>query len=331
MAGIPDEATEAYYRRVAALSVAIERSVPPGGVDEILEIAEAVHRHFAWEPYEMPETADPIAAAGLECLRVTTPEDLDRAIRSLPVFPMAAQRALRMLMGNEWSGAELEAIASRDQKLAGDLIAAANSWAHGARRRISSLSHAISYIGAARTSRILYASSIKPLFASAHLRELWLHSIAAAQTASTIAEETRSAEPNETFLAGLIHDIGRLAMAMLPPAFQSRYEHLTQAGCEPFLVERVLSGFSHAQAGARALRSWNFPESMVAAIEFHHEPEKIDSTLAAILFLVEHWTDSSEDVPSAARFKLALDRARITESELAQMVPKEDRSIDALR
>ncbi|HLH37866.1 MAG TPA: HDOD domain-containing protein [Bryobacteraceae bacterium] len=332
MSGQPDPATEAYYRRIAALSLAIEHSARRGTAQEVLEIAEAVNHHFAWEPFANgSETPDPIAAAGLECLRAATLEDLDRAIARLPVFPAVAQRALQMLINNDWSGAELEAIASRDQKIAADLIGAANSWASGPRRRISTISHAISYIGAARAARILYAASIQPLFSSGPLRQLWMHSLAAAQVARTMAETSLSADPNEAFLAGLVHDIGRLAMMMLPAAFQSSFEYLTRAGCEPFLAERILSGFSHAQAGARALKGWSFPEPLVTAIEFHHEPEKTGDRLAAILFLVEHWTDAGEDAPSAARLRIALERAQLKESDLAQLVAHEDRSIDALR
>ena len=325
---------EAHYQRVAAWSLALEAAITPAGrhLDEILEIADALDQHFAWEPYgEADETANPSAEAGFKYLLVATPEDLERAIRKLPVFPAAAQRALRLLMTDTWSGTELEAIARTDQTLAAHLLSAANSWIYGAGERIATLSQAITYIGATRTFEILYAASAKPLFSTGRLRDLWDHSLIAAQAAETLATFTRAADPKEAFLAGLVHDIGRLAMAMLPPAFQSRYEHLTEVGCETFVVERVLSGFSHAKAGVCALRAWNFPEPLIEAVEFHHQPEKSESNLAAILFLVEHWSDSGEDVPSAARLKIALDRTGISATELAELTPTADRSMDGLR
>lgn len=323
---------EAHYRRVAAWSLALEQKVKAAKIGEILEIAEAMDQHFAWEPYgDYKDATDPMADAGLVCLRVTTEQDLECAIGSLPVFPLVAKRALGLLMRDHWSAAELEAVAASDQTLAAQLLAAANSCSGVAMSRISTISQAITYIGADRTSRILYAASVKPLFSNKRLSGLWLHSLAAAQAAEAIAETTRSADPKEAFLAGLVHDIGSLAMTVLPPAFQARFEHLTQVGCEPYVVERVLSGFSHAQAGARALKTWNFPESMVAAIEFHHQPEKTDNPLASILFLVEHWTDSQEDVPSAPRLKIALQRAGMTENDLTRLALKDDRGIGALR
>lgn len=322
----------AHCRRVAAWSVALGETVRNARIEEVLEIAEAMDQHFAWEPYsDAQEPVDPAASAALECLRLTTPADLDRAIRALPVFPAVAQRALRLLMRSDWSAAELEAIAASDQTLAGHILSAANSWVGPARVRISTIAQAITYIGSGRTSKVLYAASVKPLFSNPQLRELWVHSLNAAQAAENIAELTRSADPKEAFLAGLVHDIGRLAMSVLPAAFQSRFEYLTSVGCEPFLVERVLSGFSHAQGGARALKEWKFPEPLVEAVEFHHEPEKTQNKLASVLYLVEHWTVSQEDVPSAARLNIALNRTGMSERDLADLMPKDDRSISALR
>src|SRR5579863_10199857 len=149
---------EAHYQRVAAWSLALEAAIKPAGtqLDEILEIADAVDQHFAWEPYGEPgETANPSAEAGFKYLLVATPEDLERAIRKLPVFPAAAQRALRLLMTDTWNAAELEAIACTDQTLAAHLLRAANCWIYGAREHIATLSQAITYIGATRTFEIL--------------------------------------------------------------------------------------------------------------------------------------------------------------------------------
>lgn len=329
---IAGEGFHSHCRRVAAWSLALQDVATGARVGELLEVAEAMDQHFAWEPYsDGDEPLEPAAEAALDCLRASTPADLDRAIDALPVFPAAAQSALQLIVGDQWSATELEAIASSDQTLASQILAAANSATGPSHGRIATISQAVTYIGAGRTAQILYAASTKALFQRSGQRELWLHSLIAARAAEAIAAGTRSFAPKEAFLAGLVHDIGRLAMFMLPSEFQSRFLHLTQAGCEPFLVERVLSGFSHAQAGARALAGWNFPESVVTGIEFHHQPEKTGNQLASILYLVEHWTDSREDAPSAARLKAALDRTGMNQSDLQRLTLKDDRGIDGLR
>lgn len=326
------EGLYSHCRRVAAWSLALQDAAKGARVDELLEVAEAMDQHFAWEPYsDGEEPPGPAAAAALDCLRSSTAADLDHAIAALPVFPAAAQRALHVIVGDQWSSTELEAAASADQTLASQILAAANSWTGPSHGRIATISQAVTYIGASRTAQILYAASAKVLFERGGERGLWLHSLAAARAAETIATLTRSFPPKEAFLGGLVHDIGRLAMLMLPSAFQSRFLHLTAAGCEPFLVERVLSGFSHAQAGARALAGWKFPEPLVTGIEFHHQPEKTENKLASILYLMEYWADSREDSPSAARLKVALDRTGMNEADLRQLTLKDDRGMDGLR
>jgi len=337
--GATEPALEAQGQRIAAWSMALEDAIKPSPdrLPDILNLAEALDEHFLWEPFS--RTAESGQAAGrtnelaqiaLRHLRVTDGEELDQAIRKLPVFPIAAQRAMQIMLRDDWNGAELESIAGGDQALAANLLQAANSWAYSPRQTIRSLSHAIIYIGAERTTRILYAAAIKPLFGSSRLREMWNHSLDAAQAAQHLAEISGAMDPKQAFLAGLVHDIGRLAMARLPEAYQTRYDHLTEMGCEPFLIERVLSGFSHAEAGARALKLWNFPEDFVDAVGFHHQPERTQCKFAALLYLTEHWTDSCEDVPSALRLRAALERLNLSERAFTQFTPTFDPSLSGL-
>lgn len=329
-----DAGLEAHCRRVAVWSLALEEAAraTPANAVEILELAEALEEHFAWEPFSEPgDETNPLAEIALECLRITTEEDLDRSIGGLPVFPSVALRALRMLGSDDWSAAELEKITAMDQTLAAHILSAANSWVHGLQQRITKISGAIAYIGAERTSRIVYAASIRPLFASGRLREIWHHSLAAALAAQSLATLSGAADPQEAFLAGLVHDIGRLAMETLPGGYQSRFGRLVELGCDEVLVERVLSGFSHAEAGARALKIWNFPGTFVEAVEFHHQPEKSQGKLAALLFLTEHWLDCREDAPSLVRLNVALERTGLSAAALEQFGVKADRSMEGLR
>ncbi len=325
---------EAHCRRVAAWSLALEEAAnaTTANAVEIIELAEALDENFAWEPFSEPgDGINSLAEIALECLRVTSEEDLDRSIREIPVFPAVAVRALSLLRRNDWSGVEFQKIAQADQTLAAHILGAANSWVYGAGQRIMTISQAITYIGAERASHIVYAASIRPLFGSVRLREIWHHSLEAAQAAESLAELSGAADPQEAFLAGLVHDIGRLAMETLPHGFPARFGRLADLGCEALLVERVLSGFSHAQAGARALKIWRFPEATVEAVEFHHQPEKSQRKLAGLLFLVEHWLDSREDAPSLVRLNVALERTGLSAAALDGLTVKADRSMDGLR
>lgn len=297
-----------------------------------MDLAEALDAHFGWEPFQMEgEAPDEFAQAALACLKVAGVADLDRAVENLPVFPLAAQRALAVLLRDQWNAWELEAVAGSDQALAAQLIRVANSWAYAARHEIATLSQAIAFIGSDCASRVIYAASVQPMFATPRLRDLWHHSIASAEVAQSIAEVSRAVDPKKAFLGGLVHDIGVLAMAGFPAAFQDLYRRVTSLGCEQVPAERALSGISHAQAGAATAKHWKFPEEFCEAIEHHHAPEKSEGVLASVLYLTEQWTDSCEDVPSAARYRCALERVGMTAAQFDELAPAENRLMAELR
>jgi putative nucleotidyltransferase with HDIG domain len=288
-----------------------ERDIPRADRN-ILELAKALEDHFAWEPFEEgdPEPS-PFAEAAFDLFRCVSRSQLDRAIANLPVFPVAAQRAMQLLVNDGWKAADLEIIAASDQVLAAELVGVANSCAFGACRQVTTLGHAIAFIGAERASSILIAASVKRLFAAKRLHEIWNHSLEASEIARSLAKLTGRVRPEEALLAGLVHDIGRLAMALLPEDFQRRASNLLNQGCELPLVERVLCGLTHAELGAKALERWRFPPAFVEAVMFHHRPERSASPMASILYLAERCTNPEEDLPSPARSKTAMDRLNL--------------------
>ena len=136
--------------------------------------------------------------------------DLHKTIAGLPVYPAVTLKMLRHAGDEEADFRALFEIALQDQTLAGRIpIRAANSAVWGSVSRISSIAHAISYIGLRETRRILTAAAIRPLFASANTAELWHHSLEVARWC-----ESAGKARGEEFLAGLMHDVGRLLMAI---------------------------------------------------------------------------------------------------------------------
>ena len=295
----------------------------PGPQD--LELAEALENHFAWEPfaYDAPET-EPMAAAALGALLTVNPADVERAMGNLPILPAAAQRALALLTSDNWNSRALQSIATSDPVLAAELIRVANSAAFGARLEIKTLAQAIAYIGTEQACRILVGASLKRLFVAKKLHGIWNHCLDAGQIAQSLAKLARL-NPEEALLAGLVHDVGRLAASLLPEEYQSRSERLLANGCTLSQVETALCGSAHAELGARALERWNFPQDLVEAVRFHHRPEQSSSVLAAVLYLTELCSSPLEDVPSLARAKAALERLGLDaegqyELELAEQI-----------
>ena len=296
----------------------------------ILEMANALDEHFESQPFDTGE-AEPLAEAALGCLQITPRSELWNVIHRLPVFPAAGQQALRVLLQEDWNCADLESIAASDPMLAAHVIRAANTALYGMSRNISSLPRAILHIGAKAAARILCAASMKPFYASRGLRQIWNHSLDAAQMAVQLAGLAGEKDSRQAFLAGLMHDVGRLALAMFPLEFQQRQERLLEKGCELVPVEQALCGFSHAEAGAAALKAWGFPAHIIEAVEFHHRPERTESRLAALLYLTEHWLDADEDLPSAVRLRASLERCNLKPGLRADLGPTADRALTGLK
>ncbi len=283
---------------------------------EILELADFFTERLEFLPFEF-ETVEqvidelgwmakdgfyqPEVVAALASLPSVRIKELIENVHRLPVFPSVALQALEIVSSDDASFSQLERLVKSDQVLAGQVLKAANTLHYSPVRPISTIPQAITYIGLEACRKVLMAAAFQPLYASKDLHDLWKHSLAMADLAEHIASVCRGTEPAEAFLAGLVHDVGRLTFARLPRQDFLTYSRLLEKGCEPVFAELTLAGFEHGAAGAEVLRSWCFPAHLVEAVEHHHRPERTESALAALLYAAEHLTGASEDLISALR------------------------------
>ena len=174
------------------------------------------------------------------------------------------------------------------------------------RQPLTTIRGAIGHIGVGAAIRVMCAACVRPVFASRNLHHLWNHSLESAQVAEELALTSKCVDPAEAFLAGLIHDIGRLAFSLLSCDYQARSQRLDEYGCPPVLVEQALTGTSHAEIGAELLRVWVLPGQIVDAVKFHHDPQESAGPLAALLYVTELRTMPDEDLPSFIKLEHAL-------------------------
>jgi len=302
----------------------------------ILEISDDFDQFFESEPLLDAELLDQCTHSSVEAmmtyLQVSSRADVSRVIDRLPVFPRAAREVVRQIANPDVGPREMEAVASLDAVLAGRLIQTANSAFYSPRMPIGTIFHAVSYIGTETARRVLLAAAIRGNFSSPQAHQLWNHSLDVAQTAELIAMHASvKIDPSQAFLAGLIHDIGRLAFAIMPVAFQQRFQRLTEGGCPPVEVEMCLSGRCHGEVGAETLAQWKFPPEIIEAVRWHHRPERSVFPLASLLYLAEFVTESQEDLPSYVRMNAATRSAGISMAALAEIRQKNAGSLETLR
>jgi putative nucleotidyltransferase with HDIG domain len=302
----------------------------------VLEISDDFDQFFEAQPLFDQDKLDPCANSSVETmmsyLQVTSRADVTRVLDRLPIFPRAARQVVKQVSRLDVTVHDLESVSSLDPVLAGRLIQTANSAYYSPMHPIASIQHAIAYLGIEATRQILLAATIRASFASMRLHHLWNHSLDVAQAAEQLAQRSEiEMDSAEAFLAGLVHDIGRLAFSIMPAAFLERFYRLTDGGCPPVQVERCLSGRSHDEIGAETLAQWKFPEKIAEAVRFHHVPERSTDQLAALLYLAEFCADSEEDLPSYVRFHSACQRTEVPADAILEIGRKDRDNLDALR
>jgi putative nucleotidyltransferase with HDIG domain len=230
-------------------------------------------------------------------------------VERLPVLPSAAAALLR-LQPETVSAAELAAVAEQDPVFAKRMLGLANSAAFGPANEIRSICDAVLRIGVPLAHKSLVAASFGPLFASGKLRAVWRHSQEIAALAHELASQS-GCHPHQAWLAGLLHDIGRLIFASCSATDCSREEALRRAGFPRGYAETIVWGVDHATAGADLLAKWNVPPDLVEAVRHHAAPELSGSPLAALLYIANTIDrDAAGPVPDdneplASRFRLA--------------------------
>jgi putative nucleotidyltransferase with HDIG domain len=169
----------------------------------------------------------------------------------------------------------------QDIAITAKLLQMANSAALGLRSRVTSVPQAIQYLGLEMTrSLVLLAHTFsyfdKGKAAGFSIEKLWNHSIRVATLAQQIADCEGAEILDEAFLAGLLHDLGKLLLAVNMPTEYAEMVKTAQTKGTPTWQEEIDKfGGTHAELGAELLATWNFPLSVVEAVALHHHPTQL--------------------------------------------------------
>lgn len=194
----------------------------------------------------------------------------------LPSLPAIANQVMQKVSDPNTTSKDLQDIISLDQALAARVLKIANSAFFGCSRRINRLTDAINIMGFNSIKSLVMTSVLGDLFKSFGLTEklLWEHSIGCATACRKISRALRFPGIEEAFLAGLMHDIGKVVLNLRQPErmFEIFQEVYNQPGQHTFhTLEMREFGFDHAQVGRLMARKWNFAEEIEEAIGCHHD------------------------------------------------------------
>ena len=209
-------------------------------------------------------------------LRPIAREELLVAVRDLPPLPSILLELVESLGHEELSAAQYSAKISRDQALAAKTLRLANSSFYGRGRQVSSVAEAIVVLGLRTLRGVVTAAAMADTFrrhAGFDHGAFWRHSIGSALCAQSLADELGRDDGDSAFTVGLLHDIGRLALAStFAPAYAEVEQWRRDRDCPGDEAERALLGIDHAEVGGLIARQWHFAPAIVDAIREHHAP-----------------------------------------------------------
>jgi putative nucleotidyltransferase with HDIG domain len=195
------------------------------------------------------------------------------SVGMLPSAPVAFQNILTCLQDPAASLVDAARIIARDVAMTANIMKLVNSAFFGSRRPIITVERAVAYLGMDTLGALVlghgvFKQSGPSVIAGFSLEQLWQHSLQTGSAARAIAfaENFSAAKADEAFLAGVLHDVGKVVFATRA---SSTHDSTASEGPASQMQEH------HAEVGAYLLGLWGFPNSIVEAVAFHHTPSRL--------------------------------------------------------
>lgn len=197
-------------------------------------------------------------------------------VAKLPAMPQILLKLIELCQADEAGMGELAKLIANDAGMTVKIMSVANSAAYHCGERKVSLLQALNVLGADMIKTLVISESVFqtfatfPLASSTDLRGFWKHSLTVAVLAREIAKKMEYPQAEEAYLAGLLHDVGRLALlAAAPHDYATNFlapenEHLCA-------IELRTLQISHSEAGAWLLERWNLDSFIADSVLYHHE------------------------------------------------------------
>jgi len=210
---------------------------------------------------------------------------------ALPVFEGTSQQLYALLGEPDFELAMVQEVIQQDPVLTSALLRLANSSFFGGLEKITSASDAVMRLGARQVGNAAMMVGVKKQY---HVRDaklralleiLWRHSVACGLGARWLCEQIKRPDlREEAFVAGLLHDIGKLFLLRVVDDLEASQAHFNP----PMALVYELLKSMHATQGAALLRKWNLPEGYIHVVEHHHDVDFDDNdTLLVAIRLVD--------------------------------------------
>ncbi|MDR2079648.1 MAG: HDOD domain-containing protein [Treponema sp.] len=214
-------------------------------------------------------------------------------VNSLPQFPENILQIQKLIKDPK---AEITSIAqkiSMDPAITADLLKIVNSAQYMLSKKVDSIAEAVKMVGIRGIKNLLYSYGTQKILGeeSAEKKALWEHSYKTAFYAFNLIKNFRKDLNvlDDAYVGGILHDMGKIVFANAHPDLMAHIRQFCdQKALPPATFENLAAGMNHAAIGALIAEKWNFPEALIIAIRYHHDPRSAPEkyrTLADTVYL----------------------------------------------
>lgn len=221
--------------------------------------------------------------------------EIARAIQAAPLLSPIANQLLQVTARADHEMKEIIDLVKCDSLLTARLLRVVNSAAMGLVHQISSVDHAVSYLGERLVVGIAIAECTNEFFGKplegyeGESGQLWRHELFTAIASRAVARHARAPLPADlAFTAGLLHDIGKAILSeFLRGTSNELVADITQGNTTDYLTgEQERVGLDHSEVGFELSQHWKLPESLRQVIRHHHHPDAADIALRPLVYAV---------------------------------------------
>lgn len=237
-------------------------------------------------------------------------------LRTVNTIPLIKDKVMKVLNKEFSSLKELEVVLRHDPSLAYSVVSFSNSSRYGQSSKRTDISQALMALGFNTVKDVLnevpafQADTVTP-----DLMRLWVHSLEVAEACSEIASRAVGVSKEDAFLAGLLHDIGRIVLYQLFREFYWASTADIKSSPELLTKEEEVFGEEHSRVGGWLLQGGLLPERIVIAVQNHHFPLKAakNRELAATVYFAEYLVAANSDPSSGVEEGSDTDLKRVFE------------------
>ena len=232
---------------------------------------------IASEKQTIARISIPLDQALIENMSVLSSE-IAKSIDSLPQFPENVLHVQKLINDPDSDMPSIARQISMDPALTADLLKIVNSAQYMLSKKVDSISDAVKMIGIKGIKNLLYSYGTQKVLGddTAEKKKLWEHSYRTAFYAFNLVKNFKndSSLLDDVYVGGMLHDMGKIIFSNVHPDLLNRIKGFcSDKNLPASTFEDLSAGMNHAELGALIAEKWNFPDKLVAAIRFHHDPE----------------------------------------------------------